>query len=129
MLCANEGSPPPPRRFVDGLQDAILELVEEEIDLMLVVGGWDSSNTQHLAEISADKGIPTYWINKAKCVQADGSVAHLDPHTMEELRTENFLPAGEIVIGVTSGASTPDAYMQQVRVVRVLVCLFLLSCL
>ncbi|CAN0421232.1 unnamed protein product, partial [Ectocarpus fasciculatus] len=94
-------------------QDAILELVEEEIDLMLVVGGWDSSNTQHLAEISANKGIPTYWVNKANCVQPDGSIAHVDPHSMEELRTENFLPAGKIVIGVTSGASTPDAYMEQ----------------
>lgn len=91
-----------------------MELVEEEIDLMLVVGGWDSSNTQHLAEISADKGIPTYWVNKADCVQADGSIAHVDPHTMKEMRTENFLPAGEIVIGVTSGASTPDAYMEKV---------------
>ncbi|CAM9665999.1 unnamed protein product, partial [Hapterophycus canaliculatus] len=94
-------------------QDAILELCQEEIDLMLVVGGWDSSNTQHLAEISADKGIPTFWVNKANCIQADGSIAHLDPHTMKELRTENFLPTGKLVIGVTSGASTPDAYMEQ----------------
>lgn len=81
---------------------------------MLVVGGWDSSNTQHLAEISVDKGIPTYWINKANCVQPDGAIAHVDPHTMEQLKTENFLPAGKIVVGVTSGASTPDAYMEQV---------------
>eukprot|EP00904_Undaria_pinnatifida_P010157 jgi/Undpi1/6271/HiC_scaffold_20.g08755.m1 len=94
-------------------QDAMLELVEEDIDLMLVVGGWDSSNTQHLAEISANSNIPTYWVNKANCVQADGSISHVDPHTMEELRTENFLPPGPLVIGVTSGASTPDAYMEQ----------------
>ncbi|CAN0136795.1 unnamed protein product, partial [Laminaria digitata] len=51
---------------------------------------------------------------QANCVEADGSIAHVDPHTMEELRTEKFLPAGPIVIGVTSGASTPDAYMEQV---------------
>ena len=90
---------------------------------MLVVGGWDSSNTQHLAEISADRDIPTYWVNKADCVQADGSIAHVDPHTMKELRTENFLPPGKLVIGVTSGASTPDAYMEKVCVcVCVCVC-------
>ncbi|CAM9170042.1 unnamed protein product [Ascophyllum nodosum] len=94
-------------------QDAMLEMVEEEIDLMLVVGGWDSSNTHHLAEIAANKDIPTYWINKAECVRPNGSIAHKDPHTMEETETESFLPKGEIVIGVTSGASTPDAYMEQ----------------
>lgn len=42
----------------------MLEMVEEEIDFMLVVGGWDSSNTHHLAEIAVNKDIPTYWINK-----------------------------------------------------------------
>lgn len=44
----------------------MLELVEEELDLMLVVGGWDSSNTHHLAEIAADRGFKTYWINKVR---------------------------------------------------------------
>lgn len=94
-------------------QDAMLELVEEEIDLMLVVGGWDSSNTHHLAEISANKNIPTYWVNKANCVLPDGSIVHVDPHTMKEVTTTDFLPKGKIKIGVTSGASTPDAYMEQ----------------
>ena len=53
--------------------------------------------------------------SQAECVRPNGSIAHKDPHTMEETETESFLPKGEIVIGVTSGASTPDAYMEQVR--------------
>ena len=94
-------------------QDAMLELVEDpEIDLMVVVGGWDSSNTHHLAEISVDRGIPTYWINEAACVKPDGTISHMDPHTMKVIETENFLPEGKITIGLTSGASTPDAYME-----------------
>lgn len=52
---------------------------------------------------------------QAECVHPDGSVSHVDPHSMEEVKTEGFLPKGKIIIGVTSGASTPDAYMEQVR--------------
>ncbi|CAM9591117.1 unnamed protein product [Chrysoparadoxa australica] len=95
-------------------QDAMLELVEDkDIDMMIVVGGWDSSNTHHLAEISVDRGIPTYWVNKAECVKADGSIDHKDPHSLEVINVPNFLPPGKITVGVTSGASTPDAYLQQ----------------
>jgi 4-hydroxy-3-methylbut-2-enyl diphosphate reductase len=95
-------------------QDAILELVEDpSIDIMLVVGGWDSSNTHHLAEISSNKGITTYWVNQSSCIRPDGSIMHKDPHTMEEVVVANFLPEGKVTIGLTSGASTPDAYMQE----------------
>lgn len=95
-------------------QDAMIELVEDpDLSLMLVVGGWDSSNTHHLAEISANRGIPTYWVNKAECIKPDGSIDHKDPHTMQEINTLNFLPNGKICIGLTSGASTPDAYMEE----------------
>lgn len=52
---------------------------------------------------------------QADCINSDGSIRHVDPHTMKEVMTESFLPEGKIVVGVTSGASTPDAYMQQVR--------------
>jgi len=95
-------------------QDAILELIEDpEINMMLVVGGWDSSNTHHLAEISADKGIPTFWVNRAACIKPDGSIDHKDPHSMEEINTADFLPEGKLCMGVTSGASTPDAYVEE----------------
>mmetsp|Transcript_35372 Transcript_35372/g.60075 ORF Transcript_35372/g.60075 Transcript_35372/m.60075 type:complete len:462 (+) Transcript_35372:27-1412(+) len=98
-------------------QDAIHELVENSdelgLDFILVVGGWDSSNTAHLLEIPQKAGVRSFHINKADCIGADNTITH---RTMSgEIVTEKFIEDVEnkdVVMGVTSGASTPDKAVQ-----------------
>merc|ERR1712078_910726 len=80
--------------------------------LILVVGGFDSSNTAHLVEIPHDAGKTVFHINEGDCIREDNSVKHrlLNGDVVIE---NDWLPADRpLKIGVTSGASTPDAYVQ-----------------
>lgn len=88
-------------------QDAMLSLVEEQLDLMVVIGGFNSSNTTHLQEISIDRNIPSYHIDSADRIGPENRIEH-KPLFKELEVTQNWLPEGEIVVGITSGASTPD---------------------
>jgi 4-hydroxy-3-methylbut-2-en-1-yl diphosphate reductase len=92
-------------------QDAMFELVNEPLDLMLVIGGYNSSNTTHLQEISIDHKIPSYHIDSDIRILADNQIEH-KPLSKELEITKDWLPAGKIVVGVTSGASTPDQVVE-----------------
>jgi 4-hydroxy-3-methylbut-2-enyl diphosphate reductase len=97
-------------------QDAIHELVEKTdelgLDFILVVGGWDSSNTAHLLEIPQKAGIRSFHINKSDCIGADNTITHRT--VAGEIVTEKFIEdlGKDVVMGVTSGASTPDKAVQ-----------------
>ena len=88
-------------------QDAMLSLVEEQLDLMVVIGGFNSSNTTHLQEISIDRNIASYHIDSADRIGPGNRIEH-KPLFQDLEVTQNWLPDGEIVVGITSGASTPD---------------------
>lgn len=93
-------------------QDAMLDLVKENLSLMVVIGGFNSSNTTHLQEIAIEHGIPSYHIDSA--ARIDGNRIEHKPLGKEITVTENWLPDGKITIGITSGASTPDRAVEEV---------------
>ena len=90
-------------------QDAVLKLISEPLDLMVVIGGYNSSNTTHLAAICHEK-VPTYHIEDATCIDGEQGTIRFRPvglHSQEETR-ESWLPPGRLTIGITAGASTPN---------------------
>jgi 4-hydroxy-3-methylbut-2-enyl diphosphate reductase len=79
-------------------QDAMLGLVEEKLDLMVVIGGFNSSNTTQLQQIAIERGIPSYHIDSAERIGAGNQVEH-KPLGRDLVVTKNWLPPGEIVVG------------------------------
>lgn len=88
-------------------QDALEKLLQEPMDLLLVIGGYNSSNTSHLAEMGEAK-LPTYFIKNAKMMQSDKLIHHYSLHTHKEVSTRDWLPPGKITVGITAGASCPN---------------------
>ena len=96
-------------------QTAVYGMLQTPADLAVVVGGYNSSNTSHLVELCEEK-LPTFFINSADKILSCSEIVHYNFHTKEEIPSHHFLPAGKtpIKILITSGASCPDAVVEEV---------------
>jgi len=88
-------------------QDALQKLLAQPLDLLIVIGGYNSSNTSHLAEMGEAK-LPTYFIKNAAKMESEKMIRHYNQHRREEVETKSWLPAGKITVGITAGASCPN---------------------
>ncbi len=95
-------------------QDAMLHLIEKPMDLMLIIGGFNSSNTGHLHEIALTKGLPSYHIDGPSCILSAEEIRHKPPHDSDCAVARNWLPKEPVVIGVSAGASTPNQVVAEV---------------
>lgn len=92
-------------------QSAVADLLAESTkpDAMIVVGGYNSSNTGHLAEMGMEHAVPTYHIDDAACISSKSRIRHQSVGQKTESVTEDWWPKkDEVYIAVTAGASTPS---------------------
>ncbi|GAA4455366.1 4-hydroxy-3-methylbut-2-enyl diphosphate reductase [Rurimicrobium arvi] len=95
-------------------QSAVQGMLEEQADLALVIGGYNSSNTSHLVELCEQK-LPTYFIRDEFCLISDKLISHYDWRNHLEEMTPDFLPAkNPLRVMITSGASCPDALVERI---------------
>src|SRR5689334_17355454 len=88
-------------------QDALEKLLAQPLDLLIVIGGYNSSNTSHLAEMGEAK-LPTYFIKNAAKMVSDKLIQHYNQHLHKEVEANDWLPSGPITVGITAGASCPN---------------------
>ncbi len=89
-------------------QDAILELLEAPLDLMLVIGGYNSSNTNNLSRIAATR-VMTYHIESARGILPGNEIRYKPVGEKDPVARYDWLKEGPLQIGITAGASTPDS--------------------
>jgi 4-hydroxy-3-methylbut-2-enyl diphosphate reductase len=101
-------------------QDAVLALARSGIDFMVVVGGYNSSNTGHLCEISS-AFCPAYHVQDAGEILSRDEIRHKRAGHSEISVTQNWLPEGIVRAGVTAGASTPNRVIEEV-ILKIMSC-------
>ncbi len=98
-------------------QDALFQLLERPLDFLLVIGGYNSSNTTHLAEIG-EKKLPTYFIRNQSCLESPMRLRHFDLHQQKEITVEkNWIVKSleePLSVGITAGASCPNSLIEEV---------------
>jgi 4-hydroxy-3-methylbut-2-enyl diphosphate reductase len=90
-------------------QDAVRELLDEGVDAMVVIGGFNSSNTISLAALCAEK-VPTYHVETSAAIDPTVKRIHYRPAAIKHSEADavDWLPAGPVRVGITAGASTPN---------------------
>lgn len=90
-------------------QDSLFHLLRHPLDVLLVVGGYNSSNTTHLVEIG-EQQLPTFFIRTAECLRSLEQIIHFDLHLKSEKTSYSgkLADSGPVVIGITAGASCPN---------------------
>jgi 4-hydroxy-3-methylbut-2-en-1-yl diphosphate reductase len=90
-------------------QDAVVELLREPLDVMVVIGGYNSSNTMSLAALCSET-VRTFHVEDADDIDpASGTIRHRPLGAEEETASAAWIPnTGPVRIGVTAGASTPN---------------------
>ena len=83
-----------------------------DLDVMVVIGGYNSSNTQALAQMCASR-LPTYHIDAPGCIDETG-IRHRPARQYTEVVATDWLPGGPLTLGLTAGASTPDSVVGEV---------------
>ncbi|MCF7669327.1 MAG: 4-hydroxy-3-methylbut-2-enyl diphosphate reductase [Verrucomicrobia bacterium] len=94
-------------------QNALKSLLEESLDLLIVIGGYNSSNTSHLAELGESK-IPTFFIKNSAKIISEKLIHHYKLDIKTEIETRGWLPHGRAVVGITAGASCPSNLVEDV---------------
>ena len=90
-------------------QDSLFGLLQQPLDVLLVVGGYNSSNTTHLVEIG-EQQLPTFFIRTADCLKSLEQIVHFDLHLKAEKESYSTKLAsdGPVTLGITAGASCPN---------------------
>src|ERR1700742_1217799 len=88
-------------------QDALEKLLREPMALLLVIGGYNSSNTSPLPGVGEAK-LPTYFIKNAAKMESTKLIHHYDQHKGQVVETHNWFPSGEAVVGIPADASCPN---------------------
>ncbi len=91
---------------------ALGQPVARDFFVLLVIGGYNSSNTSHLAEMGEAK-LSTYFIKNAAKMNPE-NIVHYDQHQQKEVETKDWLPTGKITVGITAGASCPNNPIEDV---------------